>query len=144
MSFISAWSYFYYRSSLIELRMMRRNDYSFGLSYHSMMYLNIIAVTPDCTVSGLAKMLGTSTPGVTAKVNDLVRKGLVEKVQDSADRRTFWLRLRPEIMAVYEDWGRASGDQEAWLLEKYSKDDIALFCRMLKDIADYDVEAALK
>ncbi|MDR3334997.1 MAG: MarR family winged helix-turn-helix transcriptional regulator, partial [Treponema sp.] len=103
-SFITVWNYFYCRTSLNELRWIHLGDYSAGLSYHSMLYLNIIAATPDCTVSSLAKMLGVSTPGVTEKVNGLVRKGFVEKVQDSVDRRVFWLRLTPEIAAVYEGW----------------------------------------
>jgi DNA-binding MarR family transcriptional regulator len=138
MSFIDAWNYFYCRTSLTELRWMHREDYPAGLSYHSMLYLNIIAVTPDCTVSALAEMLGISTPGVTEKVNSLVRKGLVEKVRDSGDRRVFRLRLKPEITAIYEGWSHFSGEMETWLLQKYSKKDIALFTRVLKDAADYE------
>jgi hypothetical protein len=33
--------------------------------------LHYYTVTPDCTVSYLAKMLGVSTPGVTEKVQDI-------------------------------------------------------------------------
>jgi DNA-binding MarR family transcriptional regulator len=138
MSFIAAWNYFYCRTSLTELRWMHREDYPAELSYHNMLYLNIIAVTPDCTVSSLAEMLGISTPGVTEKVNSLVRKGLVEKVRDSVDRRVFRLRLKREMAAVYEGWSHFSGKMETQLLQKYSKDDLALFIRILKDAADYD------
>ncbi|MDR3170726.1 MAG: MarR family winged helix-turn-helix transcriptional regulator [Treponema sp.] len=138
MSFIAAWNYFYCRTSLNELRWMHREEFPAGLSYHDMLYMNIIAITPDCTVSGLAEMLGVSTPGVTEKVNGLVRKGLVEKVRDSVDRRVFRLCLKPEIAAVYESWGRFSGEMETQLLQKYSKNDLALFTRILKDAADYD------
>ncbi|MDR0597567.1 MAG: MarR family transcriptional regulator, partial [Treponema sp.] len=91
MNFIETMNYFFYRSSLDELRWMQKEDHSFGLSYHSLLYLNVIAGAPDCTVSRLADMLGITTPGITEKVNGLVRKGLVEKTQSREDRRVFRL-----------------------------------------------------
>jgi DNA-binding MarR family transcriptional regulator len=140
MSFTETMNYFYYRSSLGELRMMQRGDHSFGLSYHSLLYLNIIAGIPNCTVSRLAEMLGITTPGITEKVNGLVRKGLVEKRQSEEDRRVFLLALKPEVKDVYESWDRFSGDLEKRLREKYAGEDIALFCKILRDIADYEPE----
>ncbi|MDR1250271.1 MAG: MarR family winged helix-turn-helix transcriptional regulator [Treponema sp.] len=138
MTFVEAMNYFYYRSSLGELRWMQRENYSFGLSYHSMLCLNIIAGLPDCTVSRLAEMLGISTPGITEKVNGLVRKGLVEKTQSEKDRRVFLIKLKPEIKAVYESWDRISAELETRLLEKYSKEEIMLFSKILTDAADYE------
>jgi DNA-binding MarR family transcriptional regulator len=140
MNFIETMNYFFYRSSLGELRWMQREDHSFGLSYHSLLYLNIIASIPDCTVSRLADMLGITTPGITEKVNGLVQKGLVEKIQSEKDRRVFQLVLRPDVRDMYESWDRFSGELEARLLEKYPQEDIALFCRILRDIADYEPE----
>ncbi|MDR1100212.1 MAG: MarR family winged helix-turn-helix transcriptional regulator [Treponema sp.] len=137
MTFTETMNYFYYRSSLGELRWMQREDYSFGLSYHSMLCLNIIASVPDCTVSRLAEMLGISTPGITEKVNGLVQKGLVEKTQSEKDRRVFLIKLKPEIKAMYESWDRVSEELETRLLEKYSKEEIALFSKILTDVADY-------
>jgi DNA-binding MarR family transcriptional regulator len=137
MTFTEAMNYYYYRSSLGELRWMQREDYSFGLSYHSMLCLNIIASLPECTVSRLAEMLGISTPGITEKVNGLVRKGLVEKAQSEKDRRVFLIKLKPEVKAIYESWDRISGEMETRLLEKYSKEEIMLFSKILTDVADY-------
>jgi DNA-binding MarR family transcriptional regulator len=138
MNFITTMNYFYYRTSLNELRWMQGKDHTFGLSYHSLLYLNIIAGAPGCTVSGLADMLGITTPGVTEKVNGLVRKGLVEKAQSAEDRRVFRLKLRPDVEELYESFDRFSGELEERLREKYSPENIALFCEILRDIADYD------
>jgi DNA-binding MarR family transcriptional regulator len=140
MNFVEAMNYFYYRTSLNELRWMQREDHSFGLSYHSLLYLNIIAGDPDCTVSRLADMLGITTPGVTEKVNGLVNKGLVEKAQSEADRRVFRLALRANVRDMYESWDRFSEDLGKRLLEKYTEGDIELFCAILRDIADYEPE----
>jgi DNA-binding MarR family transcriptional regulator len=138
MNFVETMDYFFYRSSLGELRWMQRKDHSFGLSYHSLLYLNIIAGMPGCTVSRLADMLGITTPGITEKVNGLVQKGLVEKTQSEEDHRVFRLNLRPDVKDLYEGWDRFSGDIEKRLLEKYSEEDIALFCGILRDIAEYE------
>ena len=138
MNFIETMNYFFYRSSLDELRWMQREDHSFGLSYHSLLYLNVIASVPDCTVSRLADMLGITTPGITEKVNGLVQKGLVEKTRSQEDRRVFRLALRPDVRDMYASWDHFSEKLEARLLEKYSKEDMALFCTILRDIADYD------
>jgi DNA-binding MarR family transcriptional regulator len=138
MNFVEVMNYFYYRSSLNELRWMNQESFSYGLSYHSLLCLNIIASTPDCTVSRLAELLGITTPGITDKVNGLVQRGLVEKIQSEEDRRVFWLRLRSDVKAMYESWDRFSGKLEAWLLKEYSEKDIALFSKMLRDIADYE------
>jgi DNA-binding MarR family transcriptional regulator len=135
MNFAETMNYFYYRSSLNELRWMHREDFSFGLSYHSLLCLNIIASTPDCTVSRLAELLGITTPGITEKVNGLVRKGLVEKVQSEEDRRVFRLRLRPDVREMYKKWDRFSEMLETRLLKKYSEDEIALFSKILQDVA---------
>jgi DNA-binding MarR family transcriptional regulator len=85
-------------------------------------------------------MLGITTPGITEKVNGLVQKGLVEKTQSERDHRVFRLTLKPDVRGIYESWDYFSGKLEARLLEKYSKEDIALFCRILRDIADYEPE----
>jgi DNA-binding MarR family transcriptional regulator len=81
MSFTDDMNYFYYRSSISELRAMHAGDYSPGLSYHSMLYLSIIAGTPSCTVSKLAEILQITRSAVTIKVKELVRRGFVEKQQ---------------------------------------------------------------
>jgi DNA-binding MarR family transcriptional regulator len=140
MNFIDAMNYFFYRTSMFELRWMQREDHSFGLSYHSLLYLNIIAGTPGCTVSRLAEMLGITTPGITEKVNGLVQKGLVEKVQSETDHRVFHLYLRPDVREMYEGWEHFDRKMEIWLREKYSPEDIELFCRILQDVADYELD----
>jgi DNA-binding MarR family transcriptional regulator len=139
LNFVEAMRYFYYRSSLNELRWMRREDFTFGLSYHSLLCLNIIASVPDCTVSRMAELLGITKPGITDKVNGLVRKGLVEKTQSEEDHRVFRLRLRPDVRASYESWDQFSGKLEERLAQKYSRENIELFSEMLMDIADYEL-----
>jgi DNA-binding MarR family transcriptional regulator len=76
MTFADSMNYFYYRSSVSELRTLHGGDYTPGMTYNSMLYLNIIAGTGECTVSKLADILNVSRSAVTIKVNELVNMAM--------------------------------------------------------------------
>ncbi|MDR1588997.1 MAG: MarR family transcriptional regulator [Oscillospiraceae bacterium] len=137
MDFREAMNYFYYRSSVSELRMMHRRDHTFGVSYHSLLFLNIIAHTEDCTVSKLADILNITKPAVTIKVNELTRRGFVQKKRSATDGRVFFLTLSPDMAATYDMFNRLSDDTEAMLRGEYTRDEVRLFSEMLGRIADY-------
>lgn len=97
---------FYYHMSLYELQMMNGSDYFNGLSYNSLLYINVIEQLEDCTVSKLAQALHITKSAVTIKINELVRQKLVLKEQSSMDKRVYYLRLSPEIaniMGLYDE-----------------------------------------
>ena len=97
---------FYYHMSLYELQMMNGSDYFNGLSYNSLLYINVIEQLEDCTVSKLAQALHIPKSAVTIKINELVRQKLVLKEQSSMDKRVYYLRLSPEIaniMGLYDE-----------------------------------------
>lgn len=91
---------FYYHMSLYELQMMNGSDYFNGLSYNSLLYINVIEQLEDCTVSKLAQALHITKSAVTIKINELVRQKLVLKEQSSMDKRVYYLRLSPEIANI--------------------------------------------
>ncbi|ADY57146.1 regulatory protein MarR [Syntrophobotulus glycolicus DSM 8271] len=138
MDFLGEMNYFYLRMSLNELRMMNRQDYSSGVSYHSMLCLNVIANTENCTISKLAEALQITKSGVTIKVNELVKKGLVEKVQSVRDKRIHYLKLNPNISAIYGMFDRIGQNMEETLRKKYTENELSLFSGMLHTIADCD------
>ena len=45
---------FYYHMSLYELQVMNGNDYYNGLSYNSILYINVMEQMKECTVSKIA------------------------------------------------------------------------------------------
>jgi DNA-binding MarR family transcriptional regulator len=137
MDFREAMNYFYYRSSVSELRMMHKRDHTFGVSYHSLLFLNIIAHTEDCTVSKLAEILNITKSAVTIKVNELARRGYVEKKRSGADGRVFFITLSPDMSATYEMFERMTEDTESMLSREYSQEELRLFSEILGKIADY-------
>ena len=143
MSFSEDMSYFYYRSSISELKTMHGGDYSPGLTYHSMLYLNIIAGTPDCTVSKLAEILHISRSAVTIKVNELVKRGYVEKKQSAEDGRVWRLLLTPQLNDVYAMFNKVSEGIEAHLRAKHSEDEIKLYGQMLRETAEFETDGII-
>ena len=138
-------NYFYYRTSINELRWMNEgNEGGGGLTYNSLLYLNVIAYTPDCTISKLAEIVRITKPAVTIKVNELVRRGCVIKEQSATDRRVFYLHLSPSQEMVYGMYDRLGADTEQMLLTRYCADDLELFSKMLRDVADYEPGEAQK
>ena len=55
--------------------------------------MRIIAETPDATVGYLARRLYVTSPFVTVEIDSLVKKNMVEKRPNPADRRSMFLDL---------------------------------------------------
>ncbi len=138
MSFTEAMNYFYYRSSISELRTMHGGDYSPGLSYHSMLYLNIIAGTEECTVSKLADILQITRSAVTIKVGGMVKRGFVEKQQSGEDGRVWFIMLTPRMADIYAMFDRMSVKTEETLRAHHDDSDMDLFGQMLREVADFE------
>lgn len=131
-------NYFYYKMALHELQVMNEGDGYQGLSYNSILYLNVIDQIDSCTVSKLAEALSITKSGVTLKINELVRQGAVIKTQSEKDRRVYFLALSPEMkqtIALYDDVLRKI---ERKLKSAYSAQELALFGEILHTISGYE------
>jgi DNA-binding MarR family transcriptional regulator len=140
MSFADAMNYFYYRTSVNELRWMNADGEK--LSYTSLLYLNIIAYTPDCTVSRLSELVRITKPAVTLKVNELTRRGYVVKERSVSDGRVVFLHLSPAMTELYGMYDRLGESTEEMLRRCYSERDIELFSNMLRDVAEHELPPA--
>ena len=115
---------FYYHMSLYELQMMNGSDYFNGLSYNSLLYINVIEQLEDCTV--------------TIKINELVRQKLVLKEQSSMDKRVYYLRLSPEIANIMGLYDEIFQKVESDLRTKYTEEQLELFGDILQTISGYN------
>jgi MarR family transcriptional regulator, organic hydroperoxide resistance regulator len=64
-----------------------------GVSEAQVQMLRVIAERQDATVGLLAQQLYVTSQFVTIEIGDLVKKGIVEKKPNEADRRSMFLRL---------------------------------------------------
>lgn len=94
------------------------------LSYTESMVVNIIDSLEKPTVNELVKILGISQPNISYKINTLVSKGYVEKVQSKEDGREFILRLTDRFKTYKKIAFSSISEVMDRLEEKLSKEDM--------------------
>lgn len=94
------------------------------LSYTESMVVNIINSLEKPTVNELVKILGISQPNISYKINTLVSKGYVEKVQSKEDGREFILRLTDRFKTYKKIAFSSISEVMDRLEEKLSKEDM--------------------
>ena len=122
---------FYYRTMLEELRAMNGSRVLPAISYNSLLYMDIIDMTPDCTVSRLAELLHVSRAAVTIKVKELLKQGLVEKQDSPADKRVRYLRINPGVAEEYRSYDKAMRRATRAVRKKFTARDVGTFCTIL-------------
>lgn len=127
----------YYNVVLNELDMMNGSSEFPNITYNSLLYLDLISMTENCTVSHLANILHIAKSSVTLKVNELMKQGLVQKRQSQEDRRIHYLSVSPEIYEEYKHFDRVTQLAIQKMETEYSPDEIRLLCKMLHKFSDF-------
>lgn len=128
---------FYYDQVLNELRMMNETMLYPRVNYHSVLYLELIHDWGKCTASDLARALHVSKPAVTSKINELIRQGLVEKIQSEEDRRVYYLKVRPEIVEEYRVFDQKTFHAAQKIQQRFSTEEIETFCAVMDAFCYY-------
>ena len=63
--------------------------------------MEVILAMGTPTVAEFSNMMQISTPNAAYKINNLVKKGYVERIQSTTDRREFHLRPTPKYIEYY-------------------------------------------
>lgn len=140
MSALYELNYFYYHMSLFELQAFSERELFKGLSHNSILYLNVIDVTKDCTVSKLAGLLHITKSAVTLKINELEKQGVITKTQSDKDKRVYYLTLSPGIKCAFSLYDKAFSKIERELETVYSKEELLTFGKIMHTISDYEWE----
>lgn len=136
MDTLDEMNYFYYHMSLYELQIMNGNDYYHGLSYNSILYLNVIAQMEECTVSKIAEALNITKSAVTIKINELMKLGAVIKTQSTQDKRMFYIRISPDMEKNFLIYDQMFIDVVKKLKTQYSEEQLDLFNEILHSISN--------
>ncbi len=80
----------------VNSRIVKEN----GLSYSSFFILKYLNLHGSQNLTALSKIMGTSKPTITSLIDGLVRKGLVERVSSSDDRRMYYVVISNEGKAL--------------------------------------------
>ncbi|MEG0077917.1 MarR family transcriptional regulator [Anaerorhabdus sp.] len=124
---------YFHEMTLNELHLMNDGT-DWDISYNSLLYLDLINMTPNCTGSYLAEKLNISKAAVTLKLNELIKDGLVVKKQSEEDRRVFYVEVSSESEDYYKQYGKALNRAILKVKEKYDEKEIQIFCAILDEI----------
>ena len=132
-----------YRAMTVMEQCVDENRGTVDLTYKEMMYLYLIDMTPDCTVSKLADMINVSLPAVTKRINSLEERGLVQRTRSEGDGRVKTVTLSERGAALSKRMDDLFYPILDRFAERFPQEDVARFCMMLDMLSD-DIEGAIR
>ncbi len=137
----NALSSFYCSNALCELRLMHSRFVDRSITYNSLLYLDLIYTMKGmCTATKLAELLHISKPGVTTKLNELERQGLIVKKPDPGDKRKIFLEVNEEMVPLYRVFRKQDQKGVKRIEKHFSAEEIGKFCEMLDMLSQINLE----
>ncbi len=116
-----------------ELQLANSDTYQ-SVTYNSLLYLDLIAYTPDCTAGYLAETLHVAPSAITSKVRELERLGLVTRTRSERDKRVYYLHINEQLRAEYRAYDQILYGALDELEARYTPQQVDLLCEMLDAI----------
>lgn len=103
-----------------------------SLSAVEVFCVEVIYALGEPTVNEFASFIHVSSPNAAYKVNSLIQKGYIEKVQSETDKREFHLRLTDKYFKYFN----LNQDYVSKVVERieehFSKEEVAVFDRIIQ------------
>ncbi|MCR5226412.1 MAG: MarR family winged helix-turn-helix transcriptional regulator [Eubacterium sp.] len=112
----------------------RINSRELSLTTTEVYCVEIIHSLGKPTIQEFANFIGISSPNATYKVNSLIKKGYVEKVQSDTDKREFYLDVTDKFYRYYNINEKYLDIVEERLKKDLSKEEFEMFNNTLKKI----------
>lgn len=106
----------------------------FGLRRTTFSCLSLIVETPGLRQSQLGEKLSIERPNLVGIVEDLNRRGFIEKSVSSEDRRAYSLRPTAEGLQLFRDAFAAVQELDHQITEGMTKQDRTAFHSMLEKL----------
>lgn len=132
---------FYYSTALCDLRLMNRRFVDKNITYNSILYIELIyTMNGTCTASKLAELLNISKPGVTLKLNELLKQNLITKTPDPNDKRRNYLTVNEDAIPQYKVFRRQDSEAVRRITDRFAPEEIDRFCEMLDIVSGINFE----
>ena len=112
----------------------RINSRELSLTTTEVYCVEIIHSLNKPTIQEFANFIGISSPNATYKVNSLIKKGYVEKVQSDTDKREFYLDVTEKFYRYYNIKEKYLDIVEERLKKELSEEEFKMFNDTLKKI----------
>lgn len=109
-----------------------------GLNATDTRCVDLIVSSPDGTVTAgkLSEVTGLTTGAVTHILDRLEKRGIVERVRDTDDRRRVFVRVRPESLKPLLPKYEALGKGFKTVAEQYTDRELLLICRYMEQMSE--------
>ncbi|MBS2969049.1 MarR family transcriptional regulator [Metabacillus sp. KIGAM252] len=97
--------------------------------------LRYITIYPNCQATMLADMCGVNKSAISAMIERLVQKGLVERIRDEKDRRNVFLESTGKGRIVYEKGEQQIQKYVSSYLTELSEEEIDTFLTVFEKIS---------
>jgi len=103
---------------------------SIGLNATDTKCVDLIGSEPDGAVTAgrLSDLAGLTTGAITHILDRLEKRGFVERVRDTEDRRRVFVRVRADSLKLLLPQYEAIGNAFMGLAGQYSDDELSLIC----------------
>ncbi len=98
--------------------------------------LEVIEMLDKPTVGQFAEFLNISQSNATYKVNSLIKKGYIERLNSTTDRREYYLVLSEKYYNYISLMSSYQLDVIARIEKRFPKEDVEKFDQMLKVISE--------
>lgn len=98
--------------------------------------VEVIYALKKPTVQNFANFIGISSPNATYKINNLIKKGYVNKIQSKTDKREYHLEVSDKFLeynGLTYDYTKTIVDR---IEKRFTKEEVAQFNNFLKIISD--------
>ena len=106
-----------------------------GLSAMEVILMEIILALGEPTVNEFASMSTLSAPNAAYRINQLVKKGYISKIQSDKDKREFHLKVTDKYTEKYGDIFSYINKVSARIRERFPAEDVEKLDVMLGIIA---------
>ncbi|MGD1073024.1 MAG: MarR family transcriptional regulator [Bryobacteraceae bacterium] len=109
-----------------------------GLNATDTRCMSLIGLHPEgiVTAGWLAEVTGLTTGAITHFLDQLERRGFIERVRDTEDRRKVFVRLRPESQESLVSRYQALGKAHMKVVEHYSDSELMLIHGYLQEMSE--------
>ena len=97
--------------------------------------IEVIGALGTPTINEFADFIGISAPNATYKVNSLIRKGYLQKVQSGTDKREFHLQVTEKYYKYWNINKKYMDIVEGRLKQRLSKEEFELFNRIMRMVS---------
>lgn len=94
--------------------------------------MEIIYAANEPTINEFAKLANLSSPNAAYKVNNLVKKGYLQRVQSDEDKREFHLKVTDKYLGYYNISYQYMDTVIKRMEERFTKEELDLLIRILK------------